>query len=216
MKRKKFSKKIMAIVLIGCIIFAIFFYYIDIAHPIIRNYSRAKINERTERILNTAVSNVINTTLNYDSIVNISYNSQGDIAYINANQYSVNTITREIVKNAQNLMQELSTEGIKIPLGTFSGISLFSGRGPNVRLQALTVAIVSSEFKSKFTTIGINNALHQLYLDVVTKVELVLPLKNTIISTKQSVLLCEGIIIGKVPEFYFKGENLDNNLDLVP
>ena len=113
-------------------------------------------------------------------------------------------------------MQELSIEGIKLPLGTFSGISLFNGRGPNVKLQPLTVAIVNSEFKSKFTTIGINNALHQLYLDVTTKVELVLPLKNTIISSRQSVLLCEGIIIGKVPEFYFKGENLEKNLDLVP
>ena len=193
-----------------------FFYYIEIAHPIIKEYSRAKINERTERILNTAVSNVINTSLNYDSIVNISYNSQGDISYINANQYSVNTITREIVKNAQNLMQELSTKGINIPIGTFSGISLFNGRGPNVKLQAITIAIVSSNFRSKFSNIGINNALHQLYLDVSTKVELVLPLKNTTILSTQSILLCEGIIIGKVPEFYFKGENLDNNLDLVP
>ena len=113
-------------------------------------------------------------------------------------------------------MQELSTKGINIPIGTFSGISLFNGRGPNVKLQAITIAIVSSNFRSKFSNIGINNALHQLYLDVSTKVELVLPLKNTTILSTQSILLCEGIIIGKVPEFYFKGENLDNNLDLVP
>ena len=213
MKQKR-GKKIITILTITIVIFATSFYYVQIAHPIIKSYSKAKISEQTEKLLNTAVSNVINTTLNYDSIVNISYNTQGEIAYINANQYSVNTITREIVKNAQNLMQDLSSVGLTIPLGTFTGISLFNGRGPNIKLDTLNVAIVNSKFKSKFSTIGINNALHQLYLDITTKVELVLPLKNSVITTVQSVLLCEGIIIGKVPEFYFKGENLPNDLDL--
>ena len=68
--------------------------------PIIKTYCSARINSLTEQALNVAVSNVINSTINYDSIMTISYNQSGDINYITANQYMINTITREIIKDA--------------------------------------------------------------------------------------------------------------------
>lgn len=192
------------------------FSYIKLINPVIKNYSKAKVNALAEQVLNQAVSNVINTTLNYDSLINANYTSTGEIAYLSANQYAVNTITREVIKNAQFLMQNLGEDGIKIPIGTFSGLSVFSGRGPNVKLQILPISIVSSNFNSTFTSVGINNTLHQLFLDVFAKIEIVFPLKNIRVNIQQSVLLCEGIILGKVPNVYFNNSDLNKQLDLVP
>lgn len=216
MKRRKRSRIYFSIILFIILFLTFSFYYINIINPVIKNYSRAKINALTEQAVNLAVSNVINTTLNYDSIVNVSYTSNGEISYVSANQYVVNSITREVVKNAQFQILSLGEEGIKIPLGTFSGLSFFVGRGPNVKLQILPVGIVSSNFKSEFTSVGINNTLHQLFLDVTAKVELTMPFKNIEVITTSSVLLCEGIIIGKVPEVYFNNSNMEKVLDLVP
>ena len=215
MRRKK-TKVFTSLVILIIVFFTLVFGYVRLVNPIIVSYSKAKVNALTEQAVNLAVSNVINATLNYDSIVNISYTNTGEISFINANQYIINTITREVVKNAQHQMLSLGEDGIKIPIGTFTGITLLSGRGPGVKLQIVPVGVVSSKYNSTFTSVGINNTLHQLYLEVVTKVELIMPLKNQVITTSQTVLLCEGIIIGKVPEVYF-GENiLDNSLDLKP
>ena len=198
------------------IFFVFSFYYLKLINPVIKNYARAKINALTEQAVNLAVSNVVNNSLNYDSIVNVNYTSTGEISYLSANQYVVNTITREVVKNAQFQMLSLGEDGIKIPIGTFSGLSFFVGRGPNIKLQMLPIGIVSSNFKSEFTGVGINNTLHQLFLEITAKVELTMPFKNIKVDTATSVLLCEGIIIGKVPEVYFNNSNIDKVLDLVP
>lgn len=196
--------------------FSLCFYYIRLVNPVIKNYTKAKVNALTEQVLNLAVSNVINATINYDSVINISYTNTGEIAYLNANQYVINTITREVVKNAQELMLDLGKEGVGVPIGTFSGLSIFNGRGPNVKLQMLPIGIVASNFDSVFSSVGINNTLHQLFLNVSAKVELVLPLKNCVIDVNQSVLLCEAVILGKVPEVYFGNNNIGKCFDLIP
>ena len=216
MKRQKRKNWLYSIIMLSLIFFVFSFYYLKIINPVIKNYSRAKINALTEQAVNLAVSNVINTTLNYDSIVNVNYTSTGEISYVSANQYVVNSITREVVKNAQFQMLSLGEDGIKIPIGTFTGLSFFVGRGPNVKLQMLPIGIVSSNFKSEFTSVGINNTLHQLFLEITAKVELTMPFKNIKVDTTTSVLLCEGIIIGKVPEVYFNNSKLEKVLDLVP
>lgn len=214
--RKRKASKILTIFVIFLSLLAFFLYYINLVHPVIKSYSRAKINAIAEQALNLAVSNVINATMNYDSIINISYTNTGEIAYLNANQFVINTITREVVKNAQQLMLDIGEDGIKVPLGTFSGISIFAGRGPNVKLQMVPVGIVSSNFNSTFTAVGINNTLHQLYLNLSAKVELILPLKNCVVDITQSILLCEGIVVGKVPEVYFGNHKIDKTFDLMP
>ena len=216
MYKTKKRRKISVILIVIFIFLTLFLYYIKLVNPIIKDYSKAKVNALTEELLNEAVSNVVNTTLNYDKIVNISYTNNGNISYINANQYIINVITREVVNNAQQLMQKIGSKGIGIPIGTFTGISIFVGRGPDLKLEMLPIAIVGSKFNSKFTNMGINNTLHQLYLDVTTRVELILPIKKQVIEVTQSVLLCEGIIIGEVPEVYLGNMSLNKNYDLVP
>lgn len=213
MKRRK---KIITTFILCVTIFSFYLYYIKLVNPVIKNYTKSKINALTEQVLNIAVSNVINASINYDNIINIAYTTAGEIAYFNANQYVINTITREVVKNAQEQMLSLGDEGVGVPLGTFTGISLFNGRGPKIKLQMLPVGIVASNFDSVFTNVGINNTLHQLFLNISAKVELILPLKNCLVTVDQSVLLCEAIIVGKVPEVYFGNNNIEKCFDLVP
>lgn len=212
-KKKRFYP---TLVILSFLAICFSFYYIKLVNPIIKNYSKAKIIELTEQAVNLAVSNVINISLNYDSIVNVNYTSSGEISYLSANQYVVNTITREVVKNAQYQMQQLGEEGIRIPIGTFSGFSFLVGRGPNVKLQMLPVGAISSDFNSQFSSVGINNTLHQLFLDVKATVELIMPFKNINVVVSTSVLLCEGVIIGKVPEVYLNNAKMEKVFDLVP
>lgn len=211
--RRHLVKPLVLIVVFFCIIL---WYYMIILVPIIKTYCRAKINAITEQALNVAVSNVINTTINYDNIMTINYASNGDVNFITANQYMINTITREVVKNAHEQIKRLGEDYLYIPLGTLSGVALFSGRGPNVKLSASPVGIVGSSFDSSFISVGINNTLHKIYLKVTATVEMSLPIKKQIINIEQQVLLCESVIIGKVPNVYFNSGTSDKILNLIP
>ena len=210
---KRLIKPLFILVVFFCFII---WYYTLVLVPIIKTYCTAKINSVTEQALNVAVSNVINTTINYDNIMSINYNQSGEINYITANQYMINTITREIIKDANERIKLLDEDYIKIPIGTLTGIALFSGRGMRVKLSASPVGIIGSSFDSNFISVGINNTLHKIYLTINARVEMNLPLKKQTIDVKQQVLLCESVIVGKVPNVYFNNGMSDKILNLVP
>jgi len=211
--RNRLIKPLIIMVVFFCIIV---WYYIIVLMPIIKTYCKAKINALTEQALNVAVSNVINTTVNYDSIMVINYNPSGDINYISANQYMINTISREIIKDAGERIKIIDEEYMYIPLGTLTGIALFSGRGPKIKLSASPIGIIGSSFDSQFINVGINNTLHKIYLTVNARVDMNLPIKRQTIEVKQQVLLCESVIVGKVPNVYFSSGKSDTMLNLIP
>jgi sporulation protein YunB len=215
--RKRTHKRLIKPLILLVVFFCIgIWYYLLVLVPIIKTYCTAKINSISEQALNIAVSNVINTTINYDSIMTINYNQSGEINYITANQYIINTISREIIKDANERIKMIDDEYMQIPLGTLSGIALFNGRGTRIKLSASPVAIIGSSFDSNFVSVGINNTLHKIYLTINARVEMNLPIKKQTIDIKQQVLLCESVIVGKVPNVYFNNGISDKVLNLVP
>ncbi len=216
MKYKTRTKIRGKLLIVGVFFCLIIWYYMLALLPIIKTYCTAKINALTEQALNLAVSNVINTSVDYNNLMTINYSQTGEVSHIMANQYMINTITREVVKNAHEQMKNIDDDYMHIPLGTLTGIALLLGRGPNIRLNATPVAIIGSSFDSNFISVGINNTLHQIYLNVTARVEMTLPLKKQIIKVNQQVLLCESVIVGKVPNVYLNSGLSDKVLNLVP
>ena len=215
---KRLHRKKSFVIKLTIVIFLIIFlmYYFFVVSPIIKTYTSAETRAVTEEAINRAVSNVINQSLKYDSLIDISYTASGDIASFTANQFEINSISREIVEQAQIEMQTLGDEGLNINLGTFSGIPFLIGRGPIINLKLTPIGAVSSSFESTFESVGINMTKHTLYLYINVHVNIVLPIKSYDIYTSNQVLLAESIIIGKVPEVYLNGGSLGEALNLVP
>lgn len=215
---KRLHRKKSFVIKLTIVIFLIIFlmYYFFVVSPIIKTYTSAETQAVTEEAINRAVSNVINLSLKYDSLIDISYTASGDIASFTANQFEINSISREIVEQAQIEMQTLGDKGLNINLGTFSGIPFLIGRGPIINLKLTPIGAVSSNFESTFESVGINMTKHTLYLYINVHVNIVLPIKSYDIYTSNQVLLAESIIIGKVPEVYLNGGSLGEALNLVP
>lgn len=216
MRKERGKRKIVLIVLLFLFAFWAVWYYFFVISPVIKTYSRAETQALTEKAINIAVSNVINRTLSYDSLMDIQYTPTGEIASFSANQYEINTISREIVKEAQFQMNTLGEDGLKINIGTFSGIPFLIGRGPKITLKLVPVGAVSSEFESKFDSVGINMTKHTLYFYIKTHVNIVLPVKSYEIYSNVQVMLAESIIVGKVPEVYLNGGSVGKSLNLIP
>ena len=194
------------------IVFFLFFililYYFFVISPVIKTYSAQETKSITEKALNLAVSNVINRTLSYDSLIDINYAKTGEIVSFSANQYEINTITREIVKETQYQMEKIGKHGLPINVGTFSGVPFLIGRGPIVNLNLVPIGVVSGKFDSEFSSVGINMTKHTLFLYIDVHVSIVLPISSYDVYSTNQVLLAESIILGKVPEVYLQNGNL--------
>lgn len=216
MKKTRKKKKLIILFLVFFILFIFIAYYFLIISPVIKTYSSAETKAITEKAVNLAVSNVINRTLSYDALIDINYGANGDIISFSANQYEINAITREIVKEAQYQMNSLGEDGLKINMGTMTGIPFFIGRGPQINLRLVPIGAVNGEFNSEFDSVGINMTKHTLFLNINVHVSIVMPVKSYEVFSQNQVLLAESIIIGKVPEVYLNGGGLGKSLNLVP
>ena len=216
MKKNRKNKRVRTFVAVFFIFSILISYYFFVASPVIKTYCKAETRALTEKAINLAVSNVINRTLSYDALIDINYDNNGEIVSFSANQYEINSISREIVKEAQNQMQQLGKDGLNIRLGTLTGIPLFVGRGPNILFKLVPIGVVSSNFDSEFNSVGINMNKHTLFLYVNTHISIVMPVKSYDFYSTNQVMLAESIIVGKVPEVYLNGGSLGKSLNLVP
>ena len=213
---KKISKKVKVFICLGLILIVLLCYYFFVMSPVIITYSEAETRRIIEQAINLAVSNVINRTISYDSLIDINYNNNGEIQTMSANQYEINSITREIIKEAQIEMQTLGSNGLRLNIGTMTGIPFLIGRGPTISLRLVPIGAVSGDFVSEFDSVGINMTKHMLYLYITVHVSIVMPIKSYDVFSTNQVMLTESIIVGKVPEVYLNGGSLGEALDLVP
>ncbi len=218
-KKKKVSTKkklIIVFTIILLIIISILLYLHYVVNPIIIDASEAKVRSLTQSAVESAVYDVIKDEYLYSDLIEIIKDSNNDIKMISANAYKINLLSKEILNSAQNNLTTLGEQGIEIGIGTFTGITLFTDKGPKVSLKLSPIGTIYTRFHSEFTSAGINQTNHSIYLYVQTDVSLILPTDTKVISTTTEVLLTESIIQGKIPDTYLNSNQLDEMLNLVP
>ncbi len=206
-KRRKRTRKL-AIILTLTVIFAILlalFFYRRSMNPIILDIAQTKLKAETTLAINDAVSIVLADYSDFSQFVNVEKNEQNDIVFLTANSVLVNQLARNTAIITQKRISELGPFEVDIPIGTLSGIPLLSELGETVSVKVSPIGNVGCSFTSTFETAGINQTLHRIYLNVVSRVDLILPTSHTEVETNTPILLCESVIIGKVPDTFLQG-----------
>ena len=170
----------------------------------------------TAQSVNSAVQTVINNTNIYDDIIEIGMDNEGNITNFQVRSIMINKLAREIGKTAQQNLEIMGSEGVDIPVGTLTGIPMLVGIGPKITFKVQPIGTLSSSFSSEFMSAGINQTNHRIYLNIQASVSMVLPTASRNIITNTQILICESIIIGKVPDTYLNSDSLDEMMNLIP
>ena len=198
-------------------IFAIIYYFSAIVNPLVIEISEIRIQALTNKIIGGAVYKVIKDNASYDSLINITRNGDGDVVLMHANSLQINMLAREISREAQTNIDTMGDHGVEIPLGVFSGIPILAGFGPDINIKLVPIGAISSNFSSEFKSVGINQTLHRIFLHIQANVNIILPtITHHTVSTSTEILVCESIIVGKIPEVYLNSPNIEDMLDLIP
>ena len=203
--RKKLFKRFFSILIIISIVLLCFFYYKKVVLSNLYNLCVEKAHAVSVNCINNAILNAFSEPIDYYDLIKVDKNTNGDIVMITSNSQKLNHISKKLTENARIKIEEETQKGISIPFLAFSGISIISGYGKEISFKALTVENVTCDFVSKFNSVGINQTLHGIYVDIKSEIVLHFPLseKTKIFST--NVLLSETVLIGNVPEVYLSG-----------
>ena len=193
-RRKPIKLKIgIFISIIFIIILFIILYLNYIVNPVIIEYSIAKTRSLSQKAVEEAVYQTINQGFIYDDLINITHDENGDVMYISTNSLQINLLARDLAKNSQKQLETMGNTGIDIPLGTFTGMPIFVGRGPEINIKLLPIGSISCKFSSEFLDAGINQTNHKIYLTVTTNVSIILPTANETVQTTSQLMIAESI-----------------------
>lgn len=210
------QKATIAIVVILLVIIGAILYLNFVVNPVVISMSEAKVRSLATKAVGGAVYEIISQGDIYSDLISVSKNNNGDVSMIQANSVQINLLTRKLTRLATSNLEQIGEQGIDIPIGTFSGMPILVGRGPSINIKMIPIGAISSSFKSEFTNAGINQTNHRIYVTIKSKVNVVLPTANQTVETSTQVLICENIIIGKIPETYLNSDSLDEMMNLIP
>ncbi len=186
------------------LLFALFFYRRSM-NPIILDIAKTRVEAETTLAINSAVGAALSDCGDCSQFVTVEKNAQNDIVMLSANSALVNGLARNTALITQKKLQQLGTLDIDIPIGTLSGIPLLSELGQTVSVKVAPIGKAECTFSSTFETAGINQTLHRIYIDVSCQIDLIIPTSHTVVQTNTPILLCESVIVGKVPDTFLQG-----------
>ena len=201
-KRKRRIGKFIIIpllIIVSVVLFCLFF--VKNAAPVISDISEEEVRAVTSNTVREATMSVLAEN-SHETPEIITYDNEGNISTIQMNYVLINKIVQECGYATHKKLSSLGMRGIDIPLGSLSRFVFLAGKGPNVNIKLFPIGSVHVEIVSKFISQGINQTNHKIYLSINSDVSIVLPGSNNSISALAEILICDTIIVGKIPSVY--------------
>ena len=216
------KKPTFLIIIIFCIVIfliTLIFSYFKI-RPIVSNVAKSKLDYLANKIVNESVEKHFKN-VSYSDIVNIVFTETNTVSAVSINFSHLNTLKSKIMLDIANELENLKEADMKIPLGNFLGNEFFMGLGPKIPFKLVPYGTVYIDFRDQFTSMGINQTVHEIYLDVKTGISAIIPSINTNSYITTTVMVAHTVIVGDVPENYtgvneIQGKVEDYILDVLP
>lgn len=161
-------------------------------------------------ICNTNTSECIKQ-YNYSDFIIIHMDDDKNIRMLEANMKNINLVISNITEKIQKEINNSQNEELYISSGSFTGVSLLSGRGPKIPIKISTIGNVNTELKSEFFSKGVNQTIHRLYLKINCEISILTPFNTINEEINNQFIIAENIIVGNLPQTYYDLEGLSEN-----
>lgn len=156
--------------------------------------------------VNNAISQVLSSgDYSGDYFVDFEKDSNGNVTAISSNMSKINTLSSRILEKVVGTTEK-NTISVKIPFGNLTGFSVLMGRGPSVPLKIIVLTSSRVEFNNSIVTAGINQTKHQINLEVIVDVEILVPWGTENAQVVTEVLIADTVVVGEVPDTYLNME----------
>ena len=178
--------------------------------PVIAELGQAKAQAIGTRAIYSAINEVLsNDNITYNDLVTFEKGADGNIQALKTNIVKINEIKSQVSVKCLDKLTAIDQTEVSIPIGNLINGELFSGRGPRVKVKLIPVGTVIADVKNAFESAGINQTRHQILMDVIVNVGVVLPRGGITVKVNTQVCIAETVLVGSVPQTYtnINGDN---------
>ena len=208
-------RRVMILIIVSCVIVLALAILVNkyVAPAIIRT-AEMQVRSIGQSVLNDAVRKTL-TDADYTNLVNIQRDNAGDIQLVTVNAKEINHIENIASTYAQQKLANLEKTGVSVNIGTAVSV-LTTGLGPDIRVAVQPKGTVAATYYTRFETGGVNQTRHKIYIHLTANVRVLVGLKAQDVEVGNDILICETIIVGKVPQSFIDVNNKEDLLNLLP
>ena len=155
----------------------------------------------TGRINNAIAQIMKNEDYGGDYFVTFEKNANGEVTAISSNMSRINALSATILDSVVGATENHKLT-VEIPIGNLSGVSLLMGRGPKVPVQIIVLTSSRVEFNNNIVTAGINQTKHQINLEVIVDIDILIPWDTESAQVVTEILIADTLVVGQVPDTY--------------
>ena len=141
----------------------------------------------------------------YDYFVTLEHDENGNVTAVRANMARINAMSSELLSDIVKAADG-GEPSLAIPIGNLLGSSLRLGRGFDIPVDITMLSSARVDFKNDLISAGINQTKHQMKLDVVIDIDVIMPWRTVSTQVVSEILIAETVIVGKVPQTYLDME----------
>lgn len=145
--------------------------------------------------------------LTYQDFVNVETGSSGQVTSLSFRTAESTRFKRLVIERLIGRLEDIDPNLLSVPLGNLTGILIFSGVGPSVRVRVQSIGDVTAEYRNEFSSAGVNQTRHSVFLDLSVTIHLLIPGNIIPVTVTEQVCVAETVIVGQVPDTYLNLQN---------
>ncbi|OPJ63567.1 sporulation protein YunB [Clostridium oryzae] len=197
--KKKLAKILIALGII-LVVFSGFIYVLDKKlFPVAMVIADSDLKSKSLDIINRCILNEYSKDFNYDNIIKIQKDNNGNIVLLRADTLKLNRIANTIAIESKKKLAALGRRGIKLYVADILQNSIVSEHGPKVTVKMTPIGRIEVKYRSELKSAGINQVIHRIYVELKTKIRIVIATRSREVTVANEVPICETVIVGKVP-----------------
>ena len=173
--------------------------------PVVAEIAAAQAqNNMTAVVENAVTADLAARQVSYVDFVTIQRDEGGAITALTTDMARMNLLRSELTAAILDALKGVDVSDVQVPLGSLFDLEPLWAKGPALKAKAMTVGTVRAEFDSQFTSAGVNQTLHRIWLEVDVPMTLLLPGGEVETALHTRLCVAETVIVGKVPDTYLQ------------
>ena len=173
--------------------------------PVVAEIAAAQAqNNMTAVVENAVTADLAARQVSYVDFVTIQRDEGGAITALTTDMARMNLLRSELTAAILEALKGVDVSDVQVPLGSLFDLEPLWAKGPALKAKAMTVGTVRAEFDSQFTSAGVNQTLHRIWLEVDVPMTLLLPGGEVETALHTRLCVAETVIVGKVPDTYLQ------------
>lgn len=185
------------------VVFSLFLFVVDTRiRPSIEAIATSVATRTATEAVNDALQSAVEESQDEGKILHVETDASGNIRLATFDFHSVSVVQAAATQQSEETLSKLSSETFSLPISQTFGGPLLSVFTPEIPVRIRMIGSAHSSIRLAVNSLGINQSVHALYLDVTAQVQAVAPLVTKPVEIRTSVPLAYVVLSGEIPDTY--------------